>query len=222
MSYVPGKPKNANRLRRLSRGIKEFSRVLIACEGGKTEPNYLADLCRALGLTTAVVEVVGKKCDSAPISVYEYAALRLKEDGAFDEVYCVFDRDTHETFDEALGKIASHRSKKMQSIVSYPCFEYWILLHFRYTRGAMPSVGKKSCGDRMFDSVVEQWPAYAKGSKNVYGYLAERNLTEVAINRSIQARTDMAQTGNPDPSTEVDKLVVRLRELGREFAAMSG
>lgn len=221
MRNAPGQPKSANRLHRRSRGVKEFSRVLIACEGEKTEPNYLRELCKALGLTAAIVEVVGKQCGSSPISVCDYAASRLKEDGAFDEVFCVFDRDTHLTFDAAVNKIATHSSKKMRSIVSYPCFEYWILLHFRYTRASVPAVGGKSSGDRMLDLVLAEWPEYAKGLKDVYVRLTERNLTDVAIAHSIRARRDMEVTGDPDPSTEIDKLVVRLRALGEELAAIS-
>lgn len=222
MSYSPGKPKSANRLSRKSRGIKEFTRVLIVCEGSSTEPNYLRDLCKSLGLAAKVVEVIGEKCGSAPMSVYEFAADQVSEDGAFDEVYCVFDRDTHETFQEALHKIATHRCKKMQSIVSYPCFEYWIFLHFAYTRTSMPSVGTKSCGRRMLDLLREKWPEYEKGSKDVYTRLAEKNLTDTAIKHSAWARKDAETTRDPDPSTDVDKLVVRLRKLGEEFAAIAG
>jgi hypothetical protein len=149
MNYALGKSKSAGRLQRRSRSVREFSRVLITCEGEKTEPNYLREMCRTLGLTAAVVEIIGKECGSSPLSVYDYAASRLKEDSSFDEVFCVIDRDTHATFDAAISKIASHPSKKMRSIASYPCFEYWILLHFRYTRGSVPAIGNKSSGDRM-------------------------------------------------------------------------
>lgn len=221
MNYVPGQSKSAGRLRRRSRGVKEFSRVLITCEGEKTEPNYLREMCKALGLTAAVVEVIGKECGSSPISVCNYAAARLKEDSAFDEVFCVFDRDTHATFEAAVNMIASHASKKMRSIVSYPCFEYWILLHFRYTRGSVPAIGKKSSGDRMLSLVLDEWPAYAKGAKGVYSHMAAKKLTDVAIAHAVRARADVAGNGNPDPSTEVDKLVVRLRELGQEYVSLA-
>lgn len=220
MSYIFGRAKKSSGLQRRSKGVKEFTRLLIVCEGKSTEPNYLRELCKVLGLSIKVVEVVGEKCDSAPISVYEYAALQMKEDDSFDEVYCVFDRDRHETFDDAINKISTH--KKMQSIVSFPCFEYWILLHFGYTRPSVSSVGTKSSGKRMLDLVLEKWPQYAKGSKDVYVRLAERNLIDDAITHSVRARRDAEMTGGLDPSTEVDKLVVRLREVSKEFTAISG
>jgi hypothetical protein len=221
MPYVPGQPKKGNKLRRQSKGIKEFSRVLIACEGEKTEPNYLRELCRELGLTGTCVEVVGKECGSSPISVCDYAIGRFKQDGGFDKVFCVFDRDTHLTFHAAIDKIAAHSSKKMKSVVSYPCFEYWILLHFRYTRASTPAAGKKSSGDRMLELVVAEWPEYAKGGKNVYDYLSKRGLTDTAITNATRARADTHATEDPDPSTDVDELVVYLRQLGKEFEAIS-
>lgn len=220
MAYVPGKPRSARDLRRQSRGIKEFSRVLIACEGEKTEPHYLRELCKSLGLTAAIVEIAGKECDSSPKSVYEYADTRWKEDGAFDEIFCVFDRDVHETFDETVKAISQHRSRRMKSIYSYPCFEYWILLHFTYSRGAVIAAGKKSAGDQMLGLVLAKWPEYKKGGKGNYAYLSERNLTDTAITRALRAKKDAEDTGNPDPSTRMNELVVRLRELGEELMAV--
>jgi hypothetical protein len=221
MSYVAGKSRPSKGLTRRSRRIKEFSRVLITCEGSKTEPNYFREACKDLGLTSAMVEVAGKECGSSPMSVCDYALARLKEDGSFDEVFCVFDRDTHQTFDAAVKKIAGHSSKKLRSIVSYPCFEYWVLLHFRYTRGAVRATGGKSPGNQMLDLVVAEWPDYAKGLTDMYKRLTEKGLTEVAIANSVKARGDAVATQNPDPSTEVDILLLRLRELAKESGAIA-
>lgn len=220
MAYVPGKPRSAKNLRRQSLGIKEFSRVLIACEGEKTEPYYLRELCKSLGLTAAMVEIAGKECESSPKSVFEYADARWKEDGSFDEIFCVFDRDKHETFDATVKAIKEHRSRRMKSIFSYPCFEYWILLHFTYSRGAVAVAGKRSAGDQMLSLVLAKWPGYEKGGKSNYAYLSAKNLTDTAITHAVRAKKDAEDTGNPDPSTKMDELVVRLRALGEELAAI--
>jgi hypothetical protein len=216
MTYVAGKTKRASGLTRKSRGFVEYSRILIACEGSKTEPNYIREVCKSLGLTSAMVEVAGKECGSSPMSVCDYAISRLKEDASFDEVFCVFDRDTHQTFDAAVQKITGHKSKKMKSIVSIPCFEYWIPLHFRYTRGEVRAVGGKSAGDQMLALVVAEWPEYAKGLTDVYKRLTEKGLTDTARVNATTARADVAATGNPDPSTEVDILLQRLTQLAEK------
>lgn len=215
-----GRPKYARDLKRKSRGIREFTRILITCEGSRTEPNYFRGLCKSLGLTSAVVEVTGKECGSSPISVCDYAIARLASDRAFEHVYCVFDRDTHETFDAAVRKITEHPSKILTSIVSFPCFEYWILLHFRFTRATARRAGSKSAGDQMIDLVLVEWPEYSKGSANVYERLNSRGLTDTAIANARQARADVSVTGNPDPSTDIDILVLTLRKLAKESQAL--
>lgn len=48
-----------------------YARVLIVCEGGKTEPNYFQALINELRLNTANVEVDGNS-DSSPRSVVTY------------------------------------------------------------------------------------------------------------------------------------------------------
>ena len=51
---------------------------------------------------------------------------------AFDEVWCVFDRDDHERFREAIDMA---RGNGLELAVSNPSFELWILLHLRESPG---------------------------------------------------------------------------------------
>lgn len=129
-----GKPRSSRALQRKSFGFDELTRILIVCEGSKTEPFYFKSMVSMLALRATSILVLGRECDSAPISVYEYAAKRYADDPDFDFVYCVFDRDRHATYDAACSAIRNHPSKILKAIVSNPCFEYWILLHFIFTR----------------------------------------------------------------------------------------
>ena len=61
------------------------------------------------------------------------AAREQDENLAFDEVWCAFDRDQHERFDEALSMA---RANDLRLAVSNPCVELWLLLHFREQPGA--------------------------------------------------------------------------------------
>jgi len=107
---------------------------LLVCEGGKTEPAYFEALRDELRLSALVVEIVGRECDSAPISVVDTALdLRrtARRDGLpYDAIWCVFDLDQHESFTRAVDKA---RRAGLELAVSVPCFEYWLLLHFRFT-----------------------------------------------------------------------------------------
>ena len=211
-----GKTRNSGDLRRRSRGLTEFTRLLIACEGSKTEPNYFCGLCRQLGLRGTIVEIAGEECESAPISVYRYAAERAVDDGGFDEIYCVFDRDRHPTFADALTAIQQHPTGKFRAIASHPCFEYWVLLHFRYTRAPFVAAGADSPGDLAVKAVKTCWNTYAKGTKNAHQFLSEDGRTDLAIANAGRARADAIATGEPNPSTDVDLLVIRLRELAAQ------
>ncbi|MFT4628841.1 MAG: hypothetical protein ACI8PZ_007537, partial [Myxococcota bacterium] len=51
----------------------------------------------------------------------------------YDEVWCVFDRDEHERFADACQMA---RDNNLQVAASNPCFELWLLLHFRDSPGA--------------------------------------------------------------------------------------
>ena len=114
-----------------------YDRVLIVCEGSKTEPNYLQELIDHLELNSANIAIDGSS-DSSPISVVRYAKRRYTEEkhynDSFDRVFCVFDKDTHTTYQQALMEVVEFRRPKVfQAIQSVPCFEYWLLLHFEFS-----------------------------------------------------------------------------------------
>lgn len=78
-------------LKRNSPKLASYDRVLIVCEGSKTEPNYFRELVDHLKLNTANVEVDGES-DSSPRSVVAHAIKRYQDDDEFDQIYCVFDQ----------------------------------------------------------------------------------------------------------------------------------
>ncbi|MDA8002521.1 MAG: RloB family protein, partial [Alphaproteobacteria bacterium] len=110
---------------------------MIVCEGEKTEPNYFKGLKDELKLNGANVEITGKS-GSSPKSVAAFAKnLYRKEkkmDNSFDRVYCVFDKDDHSTYPGALKQIQDMEPVGVfHAIPSVPCFEYFLLLHYKYT-----------------------------------------------------------------------------------------
>ncbi len=120
-----------------------YDYVLIVCEGEKTEPTYFQRLKRSLKLNTANIAVVsGDGTD--PMSIVNTAIKLFSEDRKYDSVYCVFDKDSHPTYDAALDKIRNTKLKKaarngsthsnFESCRSVPCFEFWFLLHFERSR----------------------------------------------------------------------------------------
>ena len=132
--------------------------TLIVCEG-ETEEAYFAAARVHFRLTGAEVVIADNSVGSAPISVVRYAEQRGREPGGYDKIFCVFDRDCHASFDEARNRIRGLASRKnkplpIAEIVSIPCFEVWILLHFQYTDapfGSCDEVVDRICHHHMQD-----------------------------------------------------------------------
>ena len=107
-------------------------RYLIVCEGSKTEFNYFRDLRADLGIDPKQVHIP-KNDGNTPDRIVAHALALYDEDDlsgdAYDKVYCVFDRDTHSTFDESVQRIkelkSERKSKPFEAITSTPCFEDW-------------------------------------------------------------------------------------------------
>ena len=108
--------------------------TLIVCEG-ETEMAYFKAARVHYELTTAEVVLADNTVGSAPISVVQCAEEKCGEPGGYDKVFCVFDRDGHESFDRARKRIQELARRKraplpIKEAISIPCFELWVLLHF--------------------------------------------------------------------------------------------
>lgn len=194
------------------------ARILIVCEGEKTEPNYFEDLVAECRLTAADVKICGRECDSAPISVVQYAENLFNEaKPKFERVYCVIDRDTHGTFDAAMQLVATRNKDGFKAVVSYPCFEYWLLLHFKYSRKCYVKTGSRSPGQiaeaDLNDEFVKHLKVeYQKGAKGTYWLL--NPMMNVAAKHALKAENDAHQTGERNLSTDVVHLINYLRSQG--------
>lgn len=206
-----------------------YDHVLIVCEGEKTEPFYFNEMRVCLDLDSANIKIDGS-CDSSPKSVVEYAQnLFTKEKnraGNYDRVFCVFDRDQHETFDDALEKInfTNAELKKIgyskenvfTAIQSIPAFEYWFLLHFTPSTKPYSPLGTKSVGNQVIDDLKIYLPAYKKTQKGIYKYSMEHDLLAGAKAHSKRILELSKKTGDINPSTNVHELVEYLEELNKK------
>lgn len=207
--------RNAGELRRRGAHRQPYAKVLIVCEGEKTEPFYFNGLKDAYGLNSANVEVFGE-CGSDPVSVFDYAVHRYRLEkragDPFDRVYCVFDKDAHANYETAVRRIA-HASPKgtFFAATSVPCFEYWLLLHFRYTTRPYQPLPGNSAGNQVLSDLCEEMPGYQKAQKDVFRELQER--MEDAKQNANRALTAAEQNGTDNPSTRVHELVDFLQNV---------
>ncbi|MHB8255147.1 MAG: RloB family protein [Acidiferrobacter sp.] len=195
-----------------SRGNRSFRRLpgqklprsitLIVCEG-ETEQVYFEAARIHYRLTTAEIILAENTEGSAPISVVDCAEKRSRELGGYDQIYCVFDQDDHESFARARDKIQAlaNRQKKPLPIaeaISIPCFEVWVLLHFEKTDAAFDC-----CAD-----VIARVRRYVSNYEKANAAIAE--LLVANVNHAIgnaQWLVDRAVVNAFNPYTSIHRVL---------------
>jgi hypothetical protein len=192
-------------------------RILIVCEGKKTEPFYLSGLRQELRLHPANVVIDDSKSGLDPKSLVTHAIKRFRKDGGFDRVYCVFDKDKHASYSDALEKIRATRltDATLHAITSVPCFEIWLLLHFTYTTRPFCAAGNDSNCALVIDELdrEDRIPGYEKGRRDIYEIVSDH--LDQAISRAAVLDKFHETSGTDNPSTNVYKLVKHLEGLKR-------
>lgn len=82
-------------------------RVLIACEGEKTEVLCFEGIRRQYRASAATIKVIHGD-GTAPRQVVDFALDTFQADNAYDAVYAIFDRDDHPTYANALRQAAAN------------------------------------------------------------------------------------------------------------------
>jgi hypothetical protein len=192
-----------------------YDRVLIVCEGAKTEPKYFRGIRIRHGLSSIEIE---RSRGTDPITIVAYTLDRLNERDRFDKAFCVFDRDRtrgNANFDTALTQIRESpagRANKLRAVFSCPCFEVWVLLHFVYHDGPFNDAGGRSPCDNVLRMVKDHLIEYDKDLQpDVLDALIDKS--DFAIANARRLETHNRATGSPNPATSLHILVDYLRNL---------
>lgn len=202
---------------RRKKSIREqYARVLIVTEGEKTEPQYFDGLKDFYGLSGANIEICGE-CGSDPQSIFKFAQKRYKEErdfgDPFDRVYCVFDKDGHTTYTQALDSIKRATPKEtFFAITSVPCFEYWLLLHFKYTTRPYENTQNKSAAGQVLSELKKEIYDYDKGKcAEIFRALSDKLGT--ALYNAERAQAEAKDNNTDNPSTDIHLLVDYLMQI---------
>lgn len=187
-------------------------KILIVCEGKKTEFNYFREAKDYYRRHTVDVEFFG----SAPITIAQkakelYLASRSRD--AYDRVYCVFDKDAHPSYHQAIDFIKAQSPKNtFYAIDSVPCFEYWFLLHFIYSsKPYMGIQGSKSCGDLLQEDLKSVFPEYVKNGSGYFLQLL--SALEDAKDRAARILSAATISNSYNPSTKVHELITFFQKM---------
>ncbi len=197
----------------------EGDKVLIVCEGTDTEPNYFTALKEYLKLNPLSISIHPAKGYFSPQTVVDYAILEIEKacdtGDPYTKVYCIIDRDKHPTYNEAFAKVAQYKSPRkcftqLCLIPSVPCFEYWILMHIKYTTRSFGIAGSRPC-DELINSELK---GYSKNDQLWIKQLIETKLETAKIN-SRRSHTAHKRDGT-DSFTTVYLLVEELEYLKKK------
>ena len=218
---MPGRRHRQGRLEaRRGRG-RPHDRIMVVCEGSKTEPRYFTQIRIERKLGNKLVLISGCPSGTAPLQIIEAAAGLFRDGnrhndinpGSFDRIYAVFDRDQHPSYREALEKAEQldlamkndeGRKVPFTAIPSNPCFELWLLIHFLDVTAHSP------CGD-VEARLREHLPNYRKGSPDSYASTVDR-LEDARI-RARRLAESSSPHSDDAPYTDVHLLVDTLRGL---------
>lgn len=209
-------PKKEGHYRRGSVQRQPRHRVLIVSEG-RTELAYLRELLDCLGLNRANVDMRQGRMPN-PDGVLRDARQHVEADPEeYSGVFCVFDRDEHQSFAPVLQEIQTgiRRDEIIFAVPSVPCFEYWLLLHFENTtRPYSVSEDESSCSQVEKDLKKRHMPEYRKGMKGARHW---RRITSNLMDARKNSKETLRQAGlEPDenyPYTRMHELVDYLERM---------
>ncbi|MCB8950790.1 MAG: RloB domain-containing protein [Ardenticatenales bacterium] len=172
---------------------------LIVCEGSKTEPNYF----EGFRVPREIYDVKGMG-DNTIRLVRE--AIKLKEQGNYDQVWVVMDKDDFPV-DHFNGAIEMARAKNICVAYSNEAFELWYLLHFDYHNTA---VSRRTYRERLSKRLGF---SYEKNNPRMYELLEDRQPVAMQnARRLLDVYSGNSRPAYDNPSTTVHLLVEQLRE----------
>ena len=186
----------------------ERRRILIVCEDSKSACDYF----KAFDVDASRAEVIpvgtGMNTDSLVIEAIRLKGEATKAGTPYNEVWCVFDRDSFppENYNNAFQLAHANGIKVAWA---NQAFELWYLLHFNYhDTGLHRDVYKeklKSCG-------IE----YDKADTSIYEKLKPHQAKALKFASKLEQYWNELEERSPhvqNPSTSVHKLVQFLNEL---------
>jgi hypothetical protein len=180
-----------------NREVKQ--RFLIVCEGEKTEPKYF----EGFRVPKTVIDIQG--LGENPSNLVK-SAKELKEQGDYDQVWCVFDRDAW-TIEDFNNAIKNAEDQGFRVAYSNEAFELWYVLHFEFLNTGIP---RKDYLCKL-TSLLKR--TYKKNSERLYDELFEKQTTAIRNAENLIKSYDPQMPVKDNPSTTVHLLVKELNKF---------
>ncbi len=175
-------------------------RFLIVCEGEKTEPNYFEGF-----RVSKVVEIDVQGLGENPSKLVQ-SAKELKKQDDYDQVWCVFDRDSW-TVEDFNNAIKNATAQGFKVAYSNEAFELWYVLHFEFIDTGIPRKDYL----RKLTSLLGR--TYQKNSETIYDELFEKQSIAIRNAENLLKQYDPHNPVRDNPSTTVHLLVLELNRF---------
>lgn len=206
------------------------ARILIVCEGSKTEPHYFESFKKGPLLTVKDVEInikgLGQNTDSLVETTIELKNEAEKSGDYYSQVWCVFDRDSFpsKNFNRAFDLVKSENKRMKEDDketvidIAYTneAFELWYLLHFEYRNTAMSRTEYSSkLTEHIANDINDKNFKYKKNLDNIYDMLLPNQSTAIRNAKRLLKEYDNHNPEKDNPSTKVHILVEELNKLSK-------
>ena len=200
LSYKKAKSRSYSKRQVETRELIE--RFLIVCEGEKTEPNYF----ESFRVPKYIRDICGLGANT--VSLVKEAVKLRDDDGDYDQVWCVFDRDSFpaQNFNAA---IALAKQEDIKVAYSNEAFELWYLLHFNYYDTGVP----RKDYIKKLDNLLGH--KYEKNSETIYDELEGKQQAAIKHAKKLLKQYSPPKPECDNPSTTVHLLVEQLNRFIR-------
>lgn len=199
---------------------------MVVCEGKNTEPRYFDKFATEFRNGSVKVEILKGKGTPATIvsrAIKEAQHLTEASKGgranSFDrefEVWAIFDADNNSDVELKDAKKAA-AAAGVKVAFSNPCFEVWILMHYRNVDGALNQRNAQS-------ELSRRMPKYNHSKGAEVDYDAIKSAYPLAVGRGKTSERRRREDGKPEgnPFSGVFKLTEAIKVAAGTIAFTSG
>lgn len=157
--------------------------ILIVCEGYTEENMATAEKNRRKISAMTILNMKG----CSPLEIVQTAKKKYLEDGGYDKIFCIFDRDNHGSIKKALQEIRDLAGKKRKkerlpiiAIVSNPCIEIWIICHFE-----LPTIEYCVSSKNVKSTLKKHLPNYEENDPAIFRMIESKQKQAIKNSKII-------------------------------------
>jgi hypothetical protein len=183
---------------------RKLRRILIVCEGEKTDPNYFRKFPANPEVYDSIdVYGTGYNMVSLINEAIRIKNLALQKKEPYIEIWCIFDKDDFsvELFESAITLAGKNQIRCAYSIEA---FEIWYMLHFNYYDSAF----SRSQYKKKLSELLKK--PYLKNNEEMFSLLKNRQNRAIQNAQKLYYKQCLLPLGEQNPVTTVFHLVERL------------